>query len=283
LADADFYLSRGAALADTITEGEFAVYGEHPSMVCRIYGGQAKLLAGFPTTGARLLEEAVAFARHAENAHALAWALGVSAHVFRLSRETEATTRFATASIELSHAHNWPQWLALGERSLGWAMHQQGAPDAGMTMQRQGVQRWMDTGARLHTTDCELQLAGSFLRDGQMAEARHHLDAARAHCVDYNEGYLAAEIDRTEALLLQAVGAKPAIVDDWLQKSLQIAWRQGARLLELRTTTTFARLLAERGERERAVNVLAPVYGWFTEGFETTDLTDAKALLDELA
>jgi hypothetical protein len=71
------FLARGATLAATISEGEFAIYGEHPSMVCRVYGGQVKILMGFPESGMRLIKAGVAHARHQNNAHSLAWALGV--------------------------------------------------------------------------------------------------------------------------------------------------------------------------------------------------------------
>jgi class 3 adenylate cyclase len=282
-AEAGENLARGAALADTIGDREFAVYGEHPSMVCRAYAGQAKILAGFPDSGLRLIEEAVAFARHRDNAHSLAWALGVAAHVLRLNREVEATVNFASEAIDTAREHHWPQWLALGERSLGWAMHQRGNFDAGLNLQLQGVRRWKDTGAMLHTTDCELHLVESFLREGRTAEARAHLDAARAHCAIYGEAYLAAEIDRWEGLLLQCEQAVPEIVEEYLVKSLNTARRQGTHMLELRTATTFARVLTDKGERGRAVDLLAPVYSWFTEGFGTTDLKEAKALLDELS
>src|SRR5215831_11327487 len=65
-------LDRGIALADTLSDHEFAIYGEHPGMVCRIYAGQAKIIMGYPQTGARLIEAAIAHARREENAHSLA-------------------------------------------------------------------------------------------------------------------------------------------------------------------------------------------------------------------
>jgi predicted ATPase len=102
------------------------------------------------------------------------------------------------------------------------------------------------------------------------------------HCAGYGEDYLAAEIDRLEALLLYDEKAPADIIDECLIRSLNTARRQGARLFELRTATTFARVLAERGEQRRAVDLLAPVYGWFTEGFDTADLKGAKLLLNEL-
>jgi predicted ATPase len=161
-------------------------------------------------------------------------------------------------------------------------MHQLGNFDAGLNLQLQGMSRWTDTGARLHLTHCEVHLVESLLREGQIAEARAHLDAARAHCESYGEAYLAAEIDRLEGLLLRHEQAAAAIVEEYLTKSLNTARRQGAHLLELRTATTFSRMLAEKDERRRAVDLLAPIYGWFTEGFETADLKDARTLLNEL-
>jgi class 3 adenylate cyclase len=282
-AEAGENLARGVELADTIPDREFAVYGEHPSMVCRAYYAQTKVLTGFPDMGLRLLEEAVAFARYGDDAHRLAWALGVAAHVLRLNHEVEATIRFATEAIDTAREHHWPQWLALGERSMGWAMHQLGNFNVGLNLQLEGTMRWKNTGAMLHSTDCELHLVESFFLEGRTVEARVHLHAARVHCANYGETYLAAEIDRWESLLLQSEQAVPAIVDEYLMKSLDIARRQGTRLLELRTATTFARILIDRGERARAADVLAPVYSWFTEGFGTTDLKNAKALLQELA
>jgi class 3 adenylate cyclase len=280
---ADEMFARGVTLADTIADREFAVYGEHPSMVCRVYGGQAKIMAGFPTSGAQLIEEAVAYARRGDNAHSLAWALGVASHAFQILNEAATTARFASEAIETARDHHLPQWLAVGERCMGWAMHRLGNLDGGLNLQLQGVRRWNETGATLHTTHCETLLAESLLHEGRTAEARVHLDAARAHCASYGEAYLAAEIERLESLLLQSEQASPKIVEEYLVRSLHIARQQGARLFELRTATTFGQVLADRGERRQAVDLLAPVYSWFAEGIDTTALKKAKALLEELA
>src|SRR6202030_4098226 len=200
-------LDRGIALADTLSDREFEVYGEHPGMVCRIYVGQAKLLMGFPETGARLIDAAIAHARHKKNAHSLAWALAVAAHSVVTQHEAQAAVRFASEAIDTAREHRMPQWLALGERCKGWAIHQLGDFEGGLNLLRQGVSRWYKTGATLHTTHAEICLAESYLLQGHAAEARSHLSAARAHSTSYGENYLATEIDRLEALLLQCEGA----------------------------------------------------------------------------
>jgi class 3 adenylate cyclase/predicted ATPase len=274
-------LARGATLADTGLQGEFAIYGEHPSMVCRAYGGQVKILMGFPESGMRLIKAAVAHARHQDNAHSLAWALGVAAHVSQSQHEPAATARFASEAIETAREHRMPQWLALGERCKGWAIHQLGDFEGGLNLLRQGVRRWYETGAALHTTHCEICLAESYLLQGDAAAARSHLSAARAHCTSYGEKYLVAEIDRLEALLLQSEGAPTEMVEECLAKALVVARQQGARLFELRSATALAQTIAEHNEH-KAVDILAPIYNWFTEGLGTSDLKEAKALLDRL-
>jgi predicted ATPase len=120
------------------------------------------------------------------------------------------------------------------------------------------------------------------LREDRIDEARLHLDAARAHLTSYGETYLAAQMDRLEAFVLQREHAAPELVEEYLLKSLATSRRQSARLFELQTATAFAELLAARGERQQAIDALAPIYRWFTEGFDTTDLKKAKALLDSL-
>jgi hypothetical protein len=282
LHEADAVLARGSILADAIEDREFAVYGEHPSIICRMYGAQAKLMLGFPTASAELAEEAVTFARREENAHSLAWALGVAAHTSLLAHEAEATARFASEAIDISREHAMPQWLALGERCMGWAMHKLGQFDAGLNLQQQGLKRWTESAGMLHMSHCQLHIAESLLREGRAAAARTHLDAARTHCDSYGETYLLAEIDRLEALVLQCEQAAAKVIEDRLVRSLGTARQQGGRWHELRTATTFARFLRDNGERGRAVDTLAPVYGWFTEGFETQDMKQANALLEEL-
>jgi hypothetical protein len=274
-------LARRATLADTISQDEFAIYGEHPSMVCRAYGGQVKILMGFPESGLSLIEASVAHARHQNNAHSLAWALGAAAHISQWQHEPAATARFASEAIETAREHRLRQWLALAETCNGWAIHRLGDSEAGLNLLRCGVRRWYETGAALHTTHCEMCLAECYLLQGHTAAARSHLSAARAHCRSFGENYLAAEMDRLEALLLQCEGAPTEMVEECLAKARDTARQQGARLLELRSAAALARVMAEHKEN-KAAEILAPIYGWFNEGLGTSDLKEAKALLAQL-
>jgi predicted ATPase len=276
-------LDQGIALADALSDREFAIYGEHPGMVCRVYAGQTKSLMGYPEAAGRLIEAAVAHARAERSAHSLAWALAVAAHSLVIQHEPEEARRFSSEAISITREHRLPQWLALGERSKGWAMHRLGDFAAGLDLQQTGVRRWYETGAVLHTTHCEVSLAECLLREGQIAPVRARLAAARTHRENYGEAYLDAEIHRLEALLLLQGGSPIASVEKKLRDALSVARAQEAHLLELRAATSLARLWGDQGRRGEARELLAPVYGWFTEGFDTADLTDAKQLLDELA
>jgi predicted ATPase len=97
------------------------------------------------------------------------------------------------------------------------------------------------------------------------------------------ESWWEAELHRLKGELMRASGAEVSKVEDSLRFALEIAGRQDARSLKLRSATSLARLLRDQGRRSEAHDLLAPVYGWFTEGFDTADLKDAKALIDELA
>ena len=125
-------------------------------------------------------------------------------------------------------------------------------------------------------------LAESYLLANDAVAARRHLAAARSHCEDYRENYMSAELCRWSALLSLTENHSSEIVEGQLHEALRIAREQGARCFELRSAIMLARLLGEQGRRAEAFDLLAPIYGWFTECFDTPDLKEAKTLLDEL-
>jgi predicted ATPase len=127
-----------------------------------------------------------------------------------------------------------------------------------------------------------MHLAESFIGLGQLEKARVHLVAGHAHRETHGEGVCAAELERVEAELLRAEGAPSQIVELQLNKAICTARSQGAWLFELRAATDLARLWRDEGRRAEAHALLAPIYGWFTEGFALPDLREAKALLDGL-
>jgi predicted ATPase len=125
-------------------------------------------------------------------------------------------------------------------------------------------------------------LAQLYEKAGQPEEGLHQLAEAARLVEATQERWAEAEMHRLRGTLLLSL-SKHAEAENSYRQALSVAQRQSAKFWELRASTSLARLWCDQGKREEARELLAPVYGWFTEGFDTRDLKDAKALLDELA
>jgi predicted ATPase len=147
---------------------------------------------------------------------------------------------------------------------------------------REALTAYRATGARFQSTNHLILLAQALAACGRNGEGLAALRDAAALVEETGERFVEAEIHRLEGnLLLAENGSVEA--EACYKQALEIARAQEARSLELRAACDLARLLAERSERQKAADLLAPVYSWFTEGFDTADLKEAKALLNELA
>jgi predicted ATPase len=121
-------------------------------------------------------------------------------------------------------------------------------------------------------------------RLGHTADGLQALAEAHTLVEQHEERWWEAEVHRLRGvLLLRQPGTSQAEAEAWLQRALDVARRQGAKSLALRAAMSLSRLWHQQGKRAEARELLAPIYSWFTEGFDTADLQDARALLDELA
>jgi predicted ATPase len=183
----------------------------------------------------------------------------------------------------LATERGFPHWAALGTSLQGWALAMQGQGEAGMAQVRQGLAAWRTTGAALTVPFLCTVLADVAAHLGHPADGLQALAEAHTLVEQHEERWWEAEISRLRGvLLLRQPGTPPAEAEAWLQRALDVARRQEAKSLELRAAMSFARLWQQQGKRQEAHDLLAPVYGWFTEGFDTADLQEAKTLLDEL-
>jgi hypothetical protein len=280
--EADPLFAECARLADDIPDAEFSVYAEHPGTIGRVYGGLSRCLLGFPEQGVLLSDAGVSHARARHSPHSLAWALLNAGSVRIILRNMIEAERLLRETVDLARAHRFPQWLALGNALLGKALCSNADPQAGIKLQEEGMRSLRATGAVVMTTRYRMYLAESLVGMGQLEEARSQLAEAHAHREHFGEEVYAAELERVEAELLQAEGVPGQTVELQLNKAISTARDQGARLFELRAATGLARLWCDEGRRAEAQTLLAPIYGWFTEGFAMPDLREAKALLDEL-
>ena len=152
-----------------------------------------------------------------------------------------------------------------------------------MAQVRQGITAWRATGAALLVPYFCTMLAEVCSHLGHTADGLQALTEAQALVEQHEERWWEAEIYRLRgALLLQQPMTPQAAAETWLQRALDTARRQQAKSLELRAATSLARLWQQQGKRGEARALLAPIYGWFTEGFDTADLQEARALLEAL-
>jgi predicted ATPase len=230
---------------------------------------------GYPDQALQRSHEALTLARELVHPASVASALLFAADDHARRREWQRTYEQAEAALGLAREHGFAFRVAQATIQRGWALVEQGQGEAGLTQICQGL-------AALRTTGSE---TGSYL--GRLAEAYGRVGQIEAG-LRVAEEVLAknerAELYRLKGeLLLQQSADNHAEAETCFHHALEIARNQQAKSLELRAATSLARLWQSQGKREEAQDLLAPVYGWFTEGFDTADLQEAKALLDALA
>jgi predicted ATPase len=203
--------------------------------------------------------------------------------VARLRREVPAVHEQAEAVVALATARGFHDWAAVGTSLRGWALAIQGQGAEGMAQVRQGITSYRATGAALHVPYYCTLLAEVYDHLGHTKNGLQALAEAHTLVEQQEERWWEAEVYRLRGvLLLRQPGTPPAEAEVWLQRALDVAHRQQAKSLELRAAVSLARLWQQQGKRQEAHDLLAPVYGWFTAGFDTADLQEAKVLLEEL-
>jgi predicted ATPase len=193
-----------------------------------------------------------------------------------------AVRAHADAILELADRHNLGYWRLNGLILRGWAMVREGATEPGIALMRQSASDRAALGVGWYQSRYLCLLADAYARFGQ-AELGLRAIAEGKDLVARNDEHMwEAELDRVEGDLLKVQGASGPEIEACFVRAAAVTRQQGAKSLELRAATSLARLWVDQGQRTEAHDLLAPVYGWFTEGFGTADLKDAKALLDEL-
>jgi predicted ATPase len=207
----------------------------------------------------------------------------MTAYIYQFCRDVSAMHAQAEAAVRLATAQGFPQWATLGTILRGWARAMQGQGGAGLTQIRQGIATCQTNEAALFVPYyCTLRadVAGHL---DQMEDGLQALAEAHTLVEQHEERWWEAEIHHLRGvLLLRQSGTPQAEAEACLQRALDVARRQEAKSLELRAAMSLARLWQRQGKRAEAYKLLAPIYSWFTEGLDTADLREAKALLEEL-
>ncbi len=228
-------------------------------------------------------DQAQALIRRLDNAYTWARSLYYDAILRQFVGDWVAVRVQADKAIGMAAEQGFALVQAVGTILLGWTQIHGGNGADGARQIRQGVDAYRATGASLQLPHFLIPLAEAARVLGRPEEALDVLTEAIALVEKTEERYLEAELHRLrgEMLLAHAPG-DPRSAERAFQKGLAVARAQGARSLELRAAISLARLRQVEGKTTEARDLLAPVYNWFTEGFDTPDLQDAKMLLEEL-
>ena len=237
---------------------------------------------GFPDHARSHIMDALQLARRLGHAPTLAFALWFIGAAHAARGDEAAALSTAEELLRLSEEQKLVQTGASALIIGGWAMAHTGQADEGLERMCAGLENWNRIGARSWLQPFKCLFAEQLFRTHRISEALENLNQALALGEQTGERWWESRIHHLRAqVLLDSGDADSAVAS--LETAIQVARLQNAKSWELRATTTLSRLWANQGKRRHAYSLLAPIYGWFTEGFATQDLKEAKALLQQLS
>jgi predicted ATPase len=260
------------------------VYVGHDPAVCALATSAiVQRTLGHPAQAARCEGEAVGVARGLRHAPSLAYALSYVCVSQATCGGSAVVIATATELMGLSEQHGLPQLRAWSLLFLGWALAQSGETADGIALLEEGLRVLSRLGVRplLPTGLC--LAAETYLAERRYAEAFEQVARAFELASETGEQWFVPRLHQVRAeLLLHAHGPGDEAAEASLRQALAVARQQNAKGRELPAATSLARFWLDRGRRHAVRDLLTPIYGWFTEGFDTPDLKEAKALLDQL-
>ena len=240
------------------------------------------MVLGHPHQAVAAIDEALKLGK-AGDPYALVVTLSIAAFVNRLRGAQQEELEYLAKASAVASEQRFPLPLARAKLGRARVLAKEGKAEEGLARARQAYGDLVATGSSIGRTITLSALAYCCEKAGKMDEALELLDTALERASATNERYYEAELHRSRGECLLAQGHRAQVdAEASLRHAINVAQRQNAKLWELRASTSLARLWRDQGKRTEARDLLAPIYGWFTEGFDTPDLTVAKALLEEL-
>jgi predicted ATPase len=282
----EFHANEGIAIYDPVEQHAltYKYSGHDPGVCCRGFSALALWVRGYPDQAVHRCNDALTLANRDLHPLTLAIAYYTQSQLHILRREADEGQRWAEKQIEICEKYVLALMLGQGRFHLGWALAEQGHLAQGIELMRDGIAATRATGALMGFPFFLSVLASAYLDSGELRQAAATLDEALSVATEARALYFFPEVLRTKGkLLFLRDPDHPEAAQACFQQAVTTAREQGAKSLELRAAMSLARLWRDQGKVQQAHQLLAPVYGWFTEGFGTLDLKEAKALLEELA
>jgi class 3 adenylate cyclase/predicted ATPase len=240
------------------------------------------LFLGYADQARSQIKQAIALVRDRPSPEAVISSIAGWLHL--LLREPQSVLDYAEPNIALASQYGFHWELAFSTLQRGWARAHLGQPDQGVVELRAGLGQLDEIGVSTRVAHFTSQLLEGLLKARCIEEGLKVVSEAVAFGQATGAKFYEPDYYRLEGDLLLMQGAEQtASAEACFRRAIEIASQHGAKWFELRATTSLARLLAKQGRRDEARAMLAQIYGWFTEGFDTADLKDAKALLEDLS
>jgi len=277
------HMEKALALYDPISHSALVhQIGFHSHVISQAVLGNVFLCLGYPHRALARGNASIADARSLGHPPSLAVSLALGTELLSLVGDNVALGERAGQLVAVATEQGFPHWHSQGAIYRGYAKVKNGDVAEGMLLLRDGSSAYRATGAQLGLPLYIHLLATACEIAGQVEEGLALLDEALLIVERTGERWFAAELNRRRGELLLRQG-HDAAAEELYRKALSIAVEQEAKLWELRAAVSLARLCDHQRRRSEGRDLLAPIYGWFTEGFDTQDLKEAKALIDELA
>src|SRR5262249_34746201 len=260
-----------------------ALFVEDLGVICLCRTSWTLWYLGYPDQALARSQAAMTLAHQFAHPLSLSFALGEAAVCHQFRREGHAAQEHAAAAIHLATDQGFPHWRAYGTILHGWALAHQGEAKEGIAQLHQGMMARRATGAVLARPYFLSLLVEAYGATGQPEAGLTALTEAFTLAETSGECWYMPELHRRKGTLLPQHALDHQVeAEVCFQHAISIAQSQHAKSLELRAATSLARLWHQQGKRTEAYELLAAVYGWFTEGFDTVDLQEARALLEAL-
>jgi len=253
-----------------------------PGMFSRVYLANDLWFLGFPDQALTWAEKAMAFALSLEHPNTIGAAMSFAILVRVWRRETGAVAQQAARATAYTEEHGLKFYQISVASYRGWALIEEGRLDDGIAAVRDGMKRWKSAGSARGDPWFASWLCDAYRRAGRLEEGMAAADQTLEWIQRFEERQAEAELYRVKGELL-LTGRRHHQAERCFREAIEIARGQSAKSWELRATTSLARLLRDTRRRDEARTMLSEIYNWFTEGFDTADLKDAKMLIDELS
>jgi class 3 adenylate cyclase/predicted ATPase len=279
------HLDRAAALYNPTEHRPLALrFGQDVRVAILSNRALALWMLGHPTAALADTDQLLTDAREIGQAATVMYALFHAAHIQLFRGNYQAVNTLGEEVVALAEEKGALLWKGSGVIDQGYVSALTGKASDAVQMITAGIGLWRATGATAWMPLYRLHLAKAYSELDQFDEAWRNIRDAMSAIEDTKERWWEAEVNRTAGEITQLSPERDAAkAEEYFERALAVARQQQAKSWELRAAMSLARLWRDQGKVSQARELLAPVYGWFTEGFDTRDLKEAKALLAELA